>query len=70
MKDEIIKLLGVSKEDMGPNGGWSSGYSLSEYEITKSNYLKFCKRITKTEPEVLNSLWGAFEKKAREILGL
>ncbi len=60
-----VKLLGITKE---PGEGWAMASSLSEYEIPHDMFLKHCKRISKTEPDVLRSLIVALERKVREIL--
>lgn len=65
---ETVTLLGISKEEVGE--GWSPAYSLSEYEIPQHLFLKHCKRVSKTEPDVFNILLISMAKKARALLGL
>lgn len=62
-----IRLLGITKEAVGD--GWAQASSLSEYEISHEMFLKHCRRISKTEPDVIGTLYDALQKKAREMLG-
>lgn len=64
---KLVKLFGISKEDVG---GWAQASSLSEYEITHEAFLKHCKRISKSEPDVFETLLRELRKKAREVLGI
>jgi len=67
-KEPMIKLFGVERAEVG--GGWCQAFEFSEYEITKANFLKFCRRTSKSEPEELNVLLNITEQKIKEHLGL
>ena len=55
-----VKLLGVTREE--------GAYSVSEYEISHEHFLKFCKRVSRQEPDVFGVVEVQLIKKAREHL--
>jgi hypothetical protein len=55
-----VKLLGITQEE--------GSYCLSEYELPKAIFLKYCKKISRTEPDQFAILNAHLTRKARELL--
>jgi hypothetical protein len=64
---ETVTLLGITKEEVGD--GWSAAFSVSEYEIPHNHFLKYCKRVAKSEPDTLPVLLSQVSKKVKVLLG-
>lgn len=69
-EDEMVRLFHVVKEDLGPNGGWSQAFTVSEYDIPKSLFLKYCKCKSKSEPEMFRECLDILTRKVKVLLGL